>query len=498
MATLQKYYWHVVLLFLLIKIGLAAAFPLTSDEAYFLQFGHSLSSTYYDHPPVTGFFMWLFSFASKGIFVPRLFPIAVHLLIFFVFRKTAEWFEDDATQIDLAALAFWVSPLHVLFVIMSTDVPLALFAFLSGVLLFKGLRLKSFSKIFIAGLLWGLAFYSKYLAILFAPALALAVVLFPGSLGFRARALFALLAGALVFPGVHIAQMTQFCYWPLMFNVFNRTTMPNHGLKGMVGFILFFIYLATPWLLIKMVRSRSLLKAQFAYTQTWWIFVTVPAAFMFALAYKESGLHWLVWFLPFIYFIAVALPRKVLFKTICWSAGYSLAHVIFIIVILLIPWGRFASHPLYSSVVLGSYGDELAVKLQQLYPQHHWATRGYASAALLDYFTDKKVSVIFDLDDNGRNDDLWTDWTEFEGRDVLIIKTEPFSEEDLQLTKKSFDRIEATKIKLRGAIYYLVDGRNFHFEAYRQSFLSEVKKLRYNFPEELPAPQCFFDRRYGF
>ncbi|MEJ1959727.1 MAG: glycosyltransferase family 39 protein [Nitrosomonadales bacterium] len=61
---------------------------------------------------------------------------------------------------------YLVSPLNILNVLITTDTPLILFVFLSALALFKALQRNGLAWYGLSGVLFGLAFLSKYFAVL--------------------------------------------------------------------------------------------------------------------------------------------------------------------------------------------------------------------------------------------------------------------------------------------------------------------------------------------
>ncbi len=62
----EKLLWPAVIAALAVKITLAAAIPITSDEAYFTLWGRFVGLGYYDHPPMVGWLLYLMSFIGNA------------------------------------------------------------------------------------------------------------------------------------------------------------------------------------------------------------------------------------------------------------------------------------------------------------------------------------------------------------------------------------------------------------------------------------------------
>ena len=94
-----------------------------------------------------------------AVLVPPLAALMVRLAL-------RHWFGRDEDTADLAALAVLLLPTNVWNVLITTDAPLALFS-LASLLVFARAAQKDSGRLFLAsGVLLGLAFLSKYLAVL--------------------------------------------------------------------------------------------------------------------------------------------------------------------------------------------------------------------------------------------------------------------------------------------------------------------------------------------
>ena len=64
-----------------------------------------------------------------------------------------------------------------------------------------------------------------------------------------------LLAGALPFVLFHLYGNYETCWTNVLFNVYNRNRQSSWEVSGLLVFLAFQIYLATPWLLYEIVKS---------------------------------------------------------------------------------------------------------------------------------------------------------------------------------------------------------------------------------------------------
>ena len=156
MSKIERYFRPVLVLIILIKLLMAYLMPITSDESYFYLWGQFPALNYYDHPPLTGWIMALFGLLGHHIFFARLFTLASGLLIALGIHRIVSHGFKAPDKARLICLAFLVSPLHMLMVLITTDMPLMLFVFLSGAAFFFALKRRSDWIMLLAGVFWGL------------------------------------------------------------------------------------------------------------------------------------------------------------------------------------------------------------------------------------------------------------------------------------------------------------------------------------------------------
>ena len=128
----ETYFKPLVAAIVLIQLIIAWLLPITSDEAYFYLWGRYPDINYYDHPPMTGWVMALFSQLGHAIFFDRLFAVLSGLAIAWGIHRLVRNGLKAPEKARLITLAFLAAPLHLLSVMVTTDTPLVLFTALSG------------------------------------------------------------------------------------------------------------------------------------------------------------------------------------------------------------------------------------------------------------------------------------------------------------------------------------------------------------------------------
>ena len=488
----EKYFWRLVAAIVLVKLIIAYMLPITSDEAYFFLWGRFPDINYYDHPPMTGWVMALFSLLGHRIFFDRLFAILSGLVIAWGIHRLIKKGFGAPEKARLISLAFLAAPLHVLSVLITTDTPLILFTALSGFAFYWALQRRSNGLKLLSGAFWGLAILSKYFAGLMLFAVGGFLILRREKGWFRHLVLW--VAGALPFVAFHLYANYLNCWTNVLFNVVNRNKTVSWEVGGLVFFILFQIYLATPWLLYYLAGNiKSVIHAAGKNRDPFlWLFA-VPLLLLGLVALHHTGLHWALAFYPFIFPLLVYLPRVQINRIVVFSAVFSLLHVVPVLTLLSLPVETFRSLPYYHDLVLCKYGDELYRKITAAYGTDYFpATNGYYTSGAMTYFSGRHFGVFLDYSKHGRQDDKLTDYRKLDGKDILILATLPIDQDYTPF----FESIEKGTVTLRHRAFYVVMGRKFRYAVYRDRFLKKIDQDWYTCPDWLPRGPCYFKKMY--
>ena len=144
---------------------------LAPDEAYYWTWSRHLQWGYYDHPPMVGFLIWVFTvIAGQGEFGVRLGWVVIGtLLTFFLYLTAKKMFGSERTGF-YAALLMNVSLLGSTgSVIVTPDGPQALFWVLAIFSVYQAVEQKNLHWWYLTGVWFGLGLLSKYTMILLAP-----------------------------------------------------------------------------------------------------------------------------------------------------------------------------------------------------------------------------------------------------------------------------------------------------------------------------------------
>ena len=289
---------------LLVKLLLAAWLPLTGDEAYFFLWGKYPDIGYYEHPPMVGWFLHLLLYVSDATWWLRLPAILLGTLIGWLIYRVLRP-QLGTQQAALVGLLYLLAPLNVVGVLVTTDTPLILFSFLSALALARALRSDGYLWFVISGTLLGLAFLSKYFAVLLGISYGIYLLLVRRSAR-NALGLLLLFIAVLPFAALNVWWNYTHCWDNVLFNLYTR-----HGAAGIdwnnpALYLLTLIYLATPPLLLYGWRRRTELWQRLRSGELYLWLLLLPLL-LFALLSLDAriGLHWVLAFYPFLF---LALP----------------------------------------------------------------------------------------------------------------------------------------------------------------------------------------------
>src|SRR5207237_289700 len=143
----------------------------------------------------------------------------------------------------LAGLLFIASPMDVVDVFITTDMPLFLFSFASVAFAFRASKTERARDFALAGAMLGLAFLSKYFAVVLGMAEAAFFLVHRPR---RWRGLVLLVLCALPFALLNAAWNYSHCWTNVMFNAINRNRDASFSLGTVGVFAGCQLYLATP------------------------------------------------------------------------------------------------------------------------------------------------------------------------------------------------------------------------------------------------------------
>jgi hypothetical protein len=475
---------------------LSAALPFTGDEAYFLYWGVYPALGYYDHPPMIGWLLYLMHGISNAAWVLRLpvtlLPFALAAGVYFVLRRL------DETRAALAALAFMLLPPNVWAVLITTDTPLIFFSFASAVAFWLGMARKAPGWQALAGAFLGLAFLSKYFAVLLGLAYVAYTLCAPrGQRDWRGLAL--VVACSLPFAMLNLWWNYEHCWANLMFNAYNRNAGAGAGWswKTPLLYAVSVLYLLSPVALWQLAKGRGAVRAALADpgARFFAFMFAFPFGFFAALSLvKQIGLHWMLGFVPFFFVTAGwTLTAAQLRRSVMYLGAFSALHVAAIAVAAALPLETWKGSRVYDGIVYHARIQDVLKEIEPYEGRFALAADGYSPAVTASYYSGRYFFVFGKGSSYARHDDILTDFRPLDGKDILVLRKDPPEDPDY---RPYFRTVEYRQFTIAGATFHLVLGQGFDFAAYREGVLKPVRDRLYAIPGYLPQGRCYFCERY--
>ncbi|WP_310451704.1 glycosyltransferase family 39 protein [Sulfuritalea sp.] len=517
----------LLVLTLAFRFWLAAAFPITGDEAYFIWWGWKPDWGFYDHPPLIGW--WLaallqFGDAEWWLRLPVILqPALLALTIYWALPRLVVGVGAER-RLWAAALVL-LAPVNVWNVFITTDTPLIYCSVLSGLAWIRASQDDAPRWYLAAGLLLAGAVLSKYFAAILGFAYLVDVLRrrTPGAWAGLA------IAYACTLPALALmAWWNSANCWPnYMFNFVNRHGDAGWSIKTPLLYAVTLIYVLGPPVLWLAWRNRRLVGPASAGQgvdggvgpasagQNGWrteVRPTVrptsalPQTALTTLAWlpfllfailalvKQIGLHWLLSFVPFaLIWLTLRLAPASLNRLGLFFVGFATLHVAAILIVSRVPLETWQKTRLYDGIVLTFEHQALARELQPYRKDWVLAMDGYSNAVTLGYNLRQYVVVFGEASSHARHDDLVTDFRALAGRDFLILRK---SAPNLDDYRKYFREVGADSFEIRGARFWRVKGQSFDYAAYREGVLAGVRRKYYAIPAWLPQTACYMCDRY--
>jgi len=498
---ITKVFW---LYALLVSVAIHWSLPIVADEAYMVSWGSNPALGYYDHPPLTG---WLSSVIYKA---EEFLGISQHgtlhrIVVFCLAIFTIFWlrgylrrrFPDAEVLTALSAIAVLPATL-VFFNNFYNDTVLTFF--LLGFLIEteRALRLPTSRVALIAaGVFFGLALFTKYTAAVFY--LGVVVALLTTIEGryflFRRFVLITLIA-SIPFIG-NIVWNYYNCSVNLAFNFAFREI--EVGIIGWAYGILSFLLILGPTIIFIILRSFGKFEARPLGFFTRALYGTLAVMLIFALQRGYFGPNWAVPLLaPAILAATEVFSTRQLHRLRTWNASFSVIIVAPLFVLLasnklgLVHLEDIA--PKGIAVVINQVFDladgSLSEEVVELADGRAIAAIRYGRGAELSNSTGVPVVLFSDLV-FGRNQDLFTDYRELDGQEIVFLPHNIQMGTDL--ADKIFASYKIESVEGFRQSYPVIIGHGFDYAAYRDELILPVMEKYYN-KSPFPSGRCFMDR----
>lgn len=485
---------------LILKIGLAALFPVFGDESYYLYWGLHPAGGYYDLPPMIGWWLApLVSLSLNPLWI-RMFNLLATVLPAFTLY---EWLHPRVGKdraLGAAALFFFL-PLPFLSVISFPDVPLMFFSFFSAYLFHRaqesqrpGLPYEGF----FSGVLWGCAFLSKYFAVFLLPVFVGAFVLDRGRRYRNAPAFF---FGALPFVFQHLIWNRDHCWSNFVFNLITRQRVDEGTIdQTLGGFLVNVLVVSAPVLLSAVFRPIERRELGPVWERErdlgrffFWLWAFPALVFLVTAAFgRGQGLHWLLFLTPFFAaWVALRFPRGRFRLALSFSAVASGVLAVSLMLASVFPDRLLA--PLLKKRWAFEYRvltrpDDFVDEIRAATPGvAAYFTGGYTLSSELEYLFRKSghptdFLVWGEGSRFGRTFDWALDAGKLRGKRIAIVTPGFFFRENWE---HFFTKMEVSVRNFRGVEYMLIVGEGFRAMDYREDVLQPA--IRKFYPPFLPG-----------
>lgn len=492
--SLGRWLLGVGLASLLMRLWLAATFPISGDEAFFYWWGVYPDWGYSDHPPMVGWLIALMR-ATLGdsiwsIRLPTvLLPLALGGALWWAFSPL------DRARAAWGVLFFWLAPLNWLSIIITTDTPLILWSALSVAALTRAERRPQLDRsawglYALSGLFLGCAFLSKYFSVV----LGLAYLVYFGLYRRERLAALALLVlCALPGPAINIAYNMSHGWSNIMFNVYNRNQAEVFEWRKPLLYIGMMAYMITPAALWLAFKHRQGLLAAARSQRLLACLVAVPLVFFMLLSAKKViGLHWVLSFYPFGFaLLAFALPAEKLKACAKGLAVFAALHLLVVAGLHLTTLETWRSAKMYPQIVRSIKTAEILQKAGA--PGAVLMADSYTAASIYGFERRQYMPVFGPGKFHARQDDALVDFSIYDGKTLRIITP---GAPELEKFEPYFESVRLHSFVQDGVAFHVVEGIGFKYEAYRQGVLGFAYKQFYNIPAWLPMTGCPFCERY--
>ena len=490
----------VLVVVFLIRLIISIFLPITGDEAYFVLWGKNLDYGYYDHTPFVGWILSALLTISDATWWLRLpstlLPIFLSYGIYHILKQ------QQSKVAVIVALTFLVAPVNVINILITTDTPLILFSFISTwyfyqAIISSNLDEKSYKFFVLTGLFLGLAFFSKYFAVLLGFTFGLYILLFQRNKR-ELMGLLIILLMVLPFVLINVWWNYNNCWSNILFNLYNRASGESDSLGNLYKYIGSLVYLYSPiliYFLIKNIKEYRNINRDTHMHLYLWIAIIPLSIFLILLIRKSIGLHWMLSFYPFA-FIAFSpfLNIKQWNITFYFMLVLSGLHIIALSLVLILPVTTFTSDKfVIQNYEFGVNPSKFLEKLKHYEKNYTFGMVSYGMASVASYHSNKRFIIFSEGSVHARLDDKLTNYKELSGKNILLIKR---SKENIEEYRQYFKSSARKVLEVDGVRFELILGQSFKYELYRAKILAAANKKYYTIPDWLPVGSCDFKEKY--
>lgn len=488
------------LLSLIVRTWIGITFPITGDEAYFYWWGVYPDWGYYDHPPMAGWviaaMLQLVGDATWAIRLPAIaLPLFLGTILWWGFASISK------EKTTWAILLFWLTPINWLNALITTDTPLIFWSLLSISALVRAENSRqenthstatatATALYALSGFFLGLAFLSKYFAVVIGLAYFVYFAIFRRQ---HWLSFVVLVVAALPGPLINMGWNMGHGWANIMFNVYNRNQGEVFGWHKPALYLATWLYLLTPafvWLAWKERRAIGSMAKQHQLLIT---LIAVPFIFFALIAFKKVvGLHWVLNFYP-LFFIALAFALTTEQLKLCskWMGVFLGLHLIALIGLYSTQLSDWKNVKIYPEIVRSYRTQSLLSKVQS--PDAVLMATSYTPASIYGHTLKTYVPVFGVGSFHARQDDLLVNFADFDGRTLRIVG---FQKPNLDDYRIYFDSVSLLTVSQDDVPFYAIEGKNFKWSVYRDTVMKDIFLQRHQIPTWLPMTGCPFCQHY--
>jgi len=478
-----------------LKVWLLVSWPLTGYEAQWISWSQAPGLGHHDHGPMVGWVLALMQLHSNELWWLRGLGILSSLVVswaVYLVLSVAEPSLVFRRRHLLVALAFFVSPLSLVFFATAETTVFGLFAFLGFAAQVTGVIGRSVFWALLGGLLLGGALLTNYLVAVPILGLLLFALLRAGLIGWGVPV--ATLIGLLPSIGIVAVYNYGHCWNNMLSDFFVPLQDGDWGVDYALVFMAMLLFFGGPWSLWHWTRCggrhTGILRTELGFMVRYASLPVLAVLFLISLRHP-LGPQWPVLLIPMFWLLLRALPEAALTSIYRWSALSALGIGLVASVILSDP-ARWISNSDRQALSLQTHPKLLCERLPEgalfVLDPH---TRSILSVAC----NNQQVHAFANRSGVGREADLNIDWQEFNSQEMKLLLSGGAA---LAQIEPFFESVATTPLDVNGEKYTLATASGFRYEAYREQVIQPVVKKFYEAPYWFPqAGACPIRERYG-
>ncbi len=488
----EKFVLKFIVVLTIFRLGYIAFIPITPQEAYYWYYSLHPDFSYFDHPPVAAYSIWLGTHLfGNNFFGVKFMAVIWSALTMFVLFKTAKDFSENFAENSGAKYAASLSVIlygltifgHLYSVTLVPDTPLLFFWILTVYFIQKLLITRNRVYWLASGISLGFGLLSKYTAIVL---LGSVFFFFLFSPKYRKELLtfYPYLATLLAF-----AVFSPVIYWnsqhewaSFLFQSVNRAKHDTHPVQTKYTIQLFLsqLFMLTPLIFAYFVKSISKLVRKIKFYEQYLLLffsaIVIIAGFTLVSLTSLVKMNWLLpGYLTLLIISAVLFYDKFLFPSKLTKAGYAFSLLLIALAYLLM---------LVPNIPLGegntwSGWEDAAQKIKKIQEEKGGSEKcflfanSYKSASLLKFYLRDDNQETYSANifgEAGLQFDIWGVPDSLKGKNAIYVFTDRREyKPQLKKVAKYFDKV--TKItefdykfanKIHTRTIYCYYAENYH------------------------------------